>query len=74
MSKILPLNIEPSGVYFRPDTAIGHFFTGRSPEEEDEPSCDNLDVDYTFFDEQIWPEIAHRVSAMGNIKVANLAE
>lgn len=66
-----PLTIDPNGVYFRRDGLGGNFLAGRSPTPEQEPSIDNLDVDHTFFDEHIWPSLAHRVPAFECIKVKN---
>ena len=37
--------------------------------QEDEPSTDDLEVDYDFFEQQIWPELAHRAPAFENLKV-----
>lgn len=40
--------------------------------QEEEPSVENLDVDYEFFNEKIWPRLAHRVPVFENIKVSAL--
>jgi len=48
----------------------GHFIAGKSPTALEEPGISSLDVDYTFFDQQVWPDIASRVPAFQNIKVA----
>ncbi|CAL8139554.1 unnamed protein product [Orchesella dallaii] len=64
-----PLMIDSCGAYVRPEGPPGHFLTGRSPNDEDEPSCENLEVDYSFFDEHIWPNLARRVSGFENLKV-----
>lgn len=42
---------------------------GKSPAAHEEPGVENLDVDYTFFDQHVWPDIAKRVPAFENIKV-----
>jgi glycine/D-amino acid oxidase-like deaminating enzyme len=62
-----PLTVIPGGVYFRPEGR--NFLAGLSPEEHQEP--DNLDweVDYTWFEENIWPALAERVPLFEAIKV-----
>lgn len=55
--------------YFRCDGLGGNYLVGRSPSIEDEPSIDNLDVDYNYFDEMIWPHLAKRVPAFECVKV-----
>ncbi|ODN02184.1 FAD-dependent oxidoreductase domain-containing protein 1 [Orchesella cincta] len=67
--KSFPLMIDSCGAYVRPEGPPGNFLTGRSPEEVDEPSCENLDVDYSFFDTHIWPFIASRVPDFENLKI-----
>ena len=64
-----PLTVEPMGVYFRPEGR--NFLTGLSPEEHEEPSEMNWEVDYGFFDERIWPVLAQRVPQFETIKVIN---
>ena len=64
-----PLTNDPMGIYFRPE---GQFFIcGKSPDQSDDPDCLDLDVDYNFFDEVIWPDLAHRIPAFEAIKVVN---
>ncbi|KAJ6634451.1 FAD-dependent oxidoreductase domain-containing protein 1, partial [Pseudolycoriella hygida] len=64
-----PLTIDPSHVYFRRDGIGGNYIGGRSPDPENEPSTDNLDVDYGYFDNEVWPRLAARVPAFESIKV-----
>lgn len=62
-----PLTVDPSGVWFRPEGAV--FIAGLSPHEDEEPVHDDLDqIDYLFFEERIWPVLAHRVPAFEAIK------
>lgn len=65
-----PLTVDPSGVWFRPE---GRFFIcGKSPEAAEEPSIGDLGtIDYDFFDQQVWPLLAARVSAFESVKVVN---
>jgi len=63
-----PLVIDPAGVYFRPES--GKFIGGVSPGAEEDPDCFDLEVDYTWFDERVWPKLAARVEAFEAIKMA----
>jgi FAD-dependent oxidoreductase domain-containing protein 1 len=65
-----PLTVDPSGVWFRPE---GRFFLcGKSPEESEEPTSTDLEtVDHTFFDAEVWPQLAQRVPAFESVKVVN---
>ncbi|XP_037032382.1 FAD-dependent oxidoreductase domain-containing protein 1-like [Bradysia coprophila] len=64
-----PLVIDPSHVYFRRDGVGGNFIGGRSPDPGNEPATDNLDVDYDYFDNEVWPRLAARVPAFESVKV-----
>lgn len=57
------------GLMYRREGLGGHFIAGKSPAANEEPGVANLDVDYTFFDQQVWPDIAQRVPGFENIKV-----
>ncbi|MBL4665845.1 MAG: FAD-binding oxidoreductase [Sneathiella sp.] len=62
-----PLTVDPSGVYFRPE---GHqFITGCSPAANNDPDCLDFDVDYSWFEDHIWPILAARVPAFEAIKM-----
>lgn len=64
-----PLVIDPSGVYFRREGLGGLYIGGRSPESIDkEPAIGNLDVDYEYFETDVWPHLAHRVPKFEAIK------
>lgn len=66
-----PLTVDPDGTYFRRDGLGGNYLCGRSPTLEQEPSVDNLDVDHTFFENEIWPSLANRCKAFESAKVVN---
>ena len=66
---LAPLTVQPDGIYFRPEGR--HFICGLSPEEHEEPTEMNWDVDYAWFDERIWPGLAERVPQFETIKVIN---
>jgi glycine/D-amino acid oxidase-like deaminating enzyme len=65
----MPLLVDPSGVYIRPEGA--YFLTGFSPEEADDPrpADDDFEVDYRYYEEVIWPALAHRIPAMESLKL-----
>lgn len=65
-----PMTIDHTGAYFRRDSLGGTFLAGMSPLCEDEPDVSNLDVDYSYFEEKLWPIFANRVPAFNNIKVS----
>uniref|UniRef100_T1JA01 FAD-dependent oxidoreductase domain-containing protein 1 n=1 Tax=Strigamia maritima TaxID=126957 RepID=T1JA01_STRMM len=64
-----PLVIDPTGTYFRREGLGGNFVGGRSPLPSEEPDVKNLDVDYTVFENQVWPTLAHRVPSFEAIKL-----
>lgn len=64
-----PLVIDPSGVHFRPEGK--QFLAGCSPAPENDPNCTDFDIDYGWFEEHIWPILAHRVPAFEAIKLEN---
>lgn len=64
-----PLTVEPGGVYFRPEGR--HFICGLSPEESEEPRTMDWEVDYSWFEERIWPVLAERVPQFEAVKVIN---
>lgn len=60
----LPLTIDPSGAYFRPEGA--GYIAGKS--NPDEPAGVNFEIDPAWFDEVVWPAIAARVPAFEALK------
>jgi glycine/D-amino acid oxidase-like deaminating enzyme len=67
-----PLLIDTTGVYTRPEGKAGPqgqmFLCGASPPPEIDPDCDDFEVDFSFFEETVWPALAHRVPAFERIK------
>ena len=62
-----PLIVDPSGVHFRPEGR--QFIAGCSPHPANDPDCTDFDVDYSWFEEHIWPILAHRVPAFESIRM-----
>ncbi len=60
----LPLVIDPSGLYFRPEGA--GYLAGRS--DPDEAPGFNFEVDYDYFEAVVWPLLAARVPAFEALK------
>ncbi|PIK35387.1 putative FAD-dependent oxidoreductase domain-containing protein 1 [Apostichopus japonicus] len=65
----IPVEPHPSGSYVRREGFGGNYLCGKSPNECDEPSCEDLNVNYDFFDTEIWPNLAHRIPVMEKLKV-----
>ncbi|KAL3870193.1 hypothetical protein ACJMK2_038274 [Sinanodonta woodiana] len=57
-----PLTIDTTGVYFRREGLGGYYLCGASPSsEEEEPDTSNLDVDFSFYENHVWPALSYRV-------------
>ncbi|XP_029429080.1 FAD-dependent oxidoreductase domain-containing protein 1 isoform X2 [Rhinatrema bivittatum] len=64
-----PLLIDNTGAYFRREGIGGNYIGGLSPTEEEEPDISDLEVDYDFFQQKLWPKLAQRVTAFESLKV-----
>lgn len=65
----LPLMIDPSGVFCRPE---GRFFlSGAAPAEDPVVDFDDFEPRWEEFEDQIWPMLAARSPAFEAIKVVN---
>lgn len=64
-----PLIVDPAGFYFRSEPQEGMFIAGMPPFNDTDTHEDDLEVDYTQFEETIWPLLAHRVPAFENLKL-----
>ncbi|KAJ6656065.1 hypothetical protein lerEdw1_004471 [Lerista edwardsae] len=66
-----PMLIDTTGAYCRREGLGGNYLGGLSPEEEEEPDAQDLEVDNEFFQEKVWPKLSHRVPAFESLKVKN---
>ncbi|XP_026228352.1 FAD-dependent oxidoreductase domain-containing protein 1 [Anabas testudineus] len=66
-----PFLIDYSGVYLRREGLGGNYITGASPEEAEEPDTSNLEVDHQFFEDKVWPRLAHRVPVFEKLKLTS---
>ncbi len=63
----LPLTIDPSGVHCRSEG--GFFLCGTVPKDDRAPEHDDFEVDYSEFEDEVWPVLANRVPAFEAIKL-----
>ncbi|XP_061449187.1 FAD-dependent oxidoreductase domain-containing protein 1 isoform X2 [Rhineura floridana] len=64
-----PMLIDTTGAYFRREGVGGNYLGGLSPTEEEEPDIRDLEVDHEFFQDKVWPKLAHRVPHFESLKV-----
>lgn len=64
----MPLLVDPSGVYVRPEGSV--FITGGAESHETDKAADpeDFDPDWPLFEEVIWPVLAERIPAFEAIK------
>jgi glycine/D-amino acid oxidase-like deaminating enzyme len=64
----MPLTVDPSGVYFRPEGAM--YIVGGAESEETDQTADDADFepDWALFEDVIWPTLAFRIPAFEAIK------
>ncbi len=64
-----PLVIDKNGVWFRSEGR--YFICGVAPPEEEDPASTDYQVDYSIFENTVWPSIANRVPVFEAIKVVS---
>ena len=62
----MPLMVDPTGVWVRPEGEV--YICGVSPPERRARAAD-FEVDYSLFEEVVWPMLAHRVPPMEALKL-----
>lgn len=55
---------------FRREGYAGHFIAGQAPPLEDKPYEGNIEVDYQYFDDTLWPSLVRRVPGFKQLKVS----
>lgn len=65
----LPLMIDPSGVFCRPEGR--YFLSGTTPVEDPAADWDDFEPGWSEFEDMIWPALAERSPAFEAIKVVN---
>lgn len=65
--KHMPLTIDVTGVATRPE---GSQYLGIvSPPPEQDPDRDDFELEYTMFEDVVWPTLAHRIPAFEAVKL-----
>ncbi len=64
-----PLIVDPAGFYVRPEGSV--FICGMAPPNDNDVDESDFDVDYTLFEDHLWPMLAARVPAFEAIKLVN---
>eukprot|EP00112_Aurelia_sp_Birch-Aquarium-sp1_P002601 Seg1289.11 transcript_id=Seg1289.11/GoldUCD/mRNA.D3Y31 product="FAD-dependent oxidoreductase domain-containing protein 1" protein_id=Seg1289.11/GoldUCD/D3Y31 len=67
--KDMVLAVDTSGCWFRKEGKGSLYLCGKSPDEDNDPDATDLDVDYSYFENEIWPCLAERVPAFEELKV-----
>lgn len=65
----MPLLVDPSGIYVRPEGSV--YITGGAESEEGEQAADPTDFepDWALFENEIWPVLAARIPSFEAIKM-----
>ncbi|MDH3376275.1 MAG: FAD-binding oxidoreductase [Gammaproteobacteria bacterium] len=69
LDRDLPLTIDPSGVHMRTDGQ--HYMCGCPPDDDPAVNHDDFYLDYSIWENKLWPAIATRVPAFETVKVIN---
>ena len=62
-----PLMINPNGVWIRPEGRT--YLCGVSPPEASDVATWEFDVDYSLFEDMVWPTLAERIPALEALKM-----
>ena len=65
----VPMVFDPSGLWFRPEGP--HYICGKAPRPSEDADDAPLEVDYSQFEDELWPALADRVPAFEAIKLQN---
>ena len=64
-----PLTILPNGCAWRPEGS--RYLTNFAPPPERDPETFEFDIDYSWFEEEIWPVLARWIPAFEAIKLSS---
>ena len=67
LGQALPLTIDPTGVHCRSEGE--YYLCGTVPRPDEGVDFDNFEVDYSEFEDEVWPVVANRVPAFEAIKL-----
>ena len=70
LDRELPLTIDPSGVHVR-EHGGGTYLAGGHPEDDPDVAPDDFAPVDGFFEDHVWPVLAHRVPAFERIRVTH---
>jgi FAD-dependent oxidoreductase domain-containing protein 1 len=62
-----PLTFDVNGIYFRPEGR--NFIWGFTPSEDEEPQVKDWEMDFSYFEEKLWPLAAARIPAFETVKL-----
>ena len=68
LDRPLPLTIDPSGVHMR-EVGGGSYMIGGHADHDPAVDFDDFSMDYSLWDDKIWPAIASRIPAFEAVKV-----
>ena len=63
----LPLLIDPEGFYVRPDGP--QYVCGMKPQDDQDHNSHDFEVDYRWFDDELWPRLARWVPAFESARM-----
>ncbi|KAK7071613.1 FAD-dependent oxidoreductase domain-containing protein 1 [Halocaridina rubra] len=64
-----PIFCDNTGAHFRPEATPNIYLCIKAPTQEEEPHTCNLNVDYEYFEKEIWPRLAKRIPSFENLKL-----
>ncbi len=69
LAQDLPLTVDPSGVHMRSDGK--YYMIGAAPDPDPAVDPDDLQEDFTIWEEHVWPQVANRIPQFDRLRVIN---